>query len=206
PHVPPARRVAGRAGVQLAHQPVTRNVAGHGPELVVVAPVTGDQAPGSPIECRACHREPPRRRGQRRRRSSGRGGRPVPRPPGGPHRPPPPARSAGLTCARRRLLRYRAPSCRSPAPMSARLHATLGLLATCSPLAAHAAVPAAEGGSIAADVVAVLIPLLLVIAVLVAVLFYARRRYRLTGAGAALSVVQILPVGPRERVVVVRTR
>lgn len=90
--------------------------------------------------------------------------------------------------------------------MSARLHATLGLLATCSPLAAHAAVPAAEGGSIAADVVAVLIPLLLVIAVLVAVLFYARRRYRLTGAGAALSVVQILPVGPRERVVVVRTR
>lgn len=91
--------------------------------------------------------------------------------------------------------------------MSARPHATLGLLAACSPLAAHAAAPAAaDGSSFAADVIAVLVPLALVIGVLVAVLFYARRRYRLTGSDAALSVVQILPVGPRERVVVVRTR
>lgn len=91
--------------------------------------------------------------------------------------------------------------------MSARHPATIALLAAGVALPARAAVPAAGGtGAVAVDVIAVLVPVLLVIAVLVALLFYARRRYRLTGSSAALSVVQILPVGPRERVVVVRTR
>lgn len=91
--------------------------------------------------------------------------------------------------------------------MSARLPLTPGLLVAGIALPAHAAAPATGGeGSVFADVAAVLIPVLLLIAVLVAVLYYARRRFRLTGSTAALSVVQILPVGPRERVVVVRTR
>lgn len=91
--------------------------------------------------------------------------------------------------------------------MSARLPSIPGFLVAGIALPAHAAAPASGSeGSVLADVIAVLVPVLLVIAVLVAVLFYARRRFRLTGSTAALSVVQILPVGPRERVVVVRTR
>ena len=33
-----------------------------------------------------------------------------------------------------------------------------------------------------------------------------RRRFGITGSGAHLSVLQILPVGPRERVVLLKTR
>lgn len=73
-------------------------------------------------------------------------------------------------------------------------------------LAAATGTPVVASGSFLWDLVAVVVPLLLVIAGLVAVLFFARRRYRLTGRDAALSIVQILPVGPRERVVVLRTR
>ncbi|QOW20342.1 flagellar biosynthetic protein FliO [Lysobacter ciconiae] len=73
-------------------------------------------------------------------------------------------------------------------------------------LAAAAGAPVVASGSLVWDLVAVVVPLLLVIAGLVAVLFFARRRYRLTGRDAALSIVQVLPVGPRERVVVLRTR
>lgn len=64
----------------------------------------------------------------------------------------------------------------------------------------------AASGSFLWDLVAVLVPLLLVIAGLCAVLYFARRRYKLTGRDAALSIVQVLPVGPRDRVVVLRTR
>ena len=72
--------------------------------------------------------------------------------------------------------------------------------------AAATAPPAAVSGSFLWDLVAVVVPLLLVIAGLFAVLYFARRRYKLTGRDAALSIVQVLPVGPRERVVVLRTR
>ena len=46
---------------------------------------------------------------------------------------------------------------------------------------------------------AVLLALLLVLRLM-------RRRYGLTGSKARLSVLQILPVGPRERVVLLQTR
>ncbi len=82
-----------------------------------------------------------------------------------------------------------------------------GLALASLPLPALSAAPATDGGTgLVADLIAVVVPVLLVIGVLVAVLYHARRRNRLTGPDAALSVVQILPVGPRERVVVVRTR
>ncbi|QOW22853.1 FliO/MopB family protein [Novilysobacter avium] len=73
-------------------------------------------------------------------------------------------------------------------------------------LAAAAGTPAAASGSFMWDLIAVVVPLLLVIAGLFAILFFARRRYKLTGRDAALSIVQVLPVGPRERVVVLKTR
>ncbi|MFD0319694.1 flagellar biosynthetic protein FliO [Lysobacter gummosus] len=41
---------------------------------------------------------------------------------------------------------------------------------------------------------------------LVAVLLYLRKRHGLTARDAPLSILQILPVGPRERIVVLRTR
>lgn len=57
-----------------------------------------------------------------------------------------------------------------------------------------------------ADILGIVLPLIFVIAGLLVVLQLLRRRYGLTGSDAALTVVQILPVGPRERVVLVRTR
>jgi len=61
-------------------------------------------------------------------------------------------------------------------------------------------------GSILGEVLAIVLPLLFIIGALVAVLIFARRRFGLTGQDAPLTIVQILPVGPRERIVLVRTR
>lgn len=73
---------------------------------------------------------------------------------------------------------------------------------------AFAAVPATVQArpSFVGELLAIVLPLAVVIAGLVAVLHFARRRYRLTGRDASLSIVQVLPVGPRERIVLVRTR
>ncbi|HST45508.1 MAG TPA: flagellar biosynthetic protein FliO [Luteimonas sp.] len=65
---------------------------------------------------------------------------------------------------------------------------------------------ATEAPSFAGELMAILIPLVLVIIALLVVLRLARRRFRLTGQDAPLSVLQILPVGPRERLVLVKTR
>lgn len=60
--------------------------------------------------------------------------------------------------------------------------------------------------SVMADVISIILPIVFVIAGLIVILQLLRKRYGLTGTDAPLSVVQILPVGPRERVVLVRTR
>lgn len=60
--------------------------------------------------------------------------------------------------------------------------------------------------SLLGEVLSIVLPVLFIIAALVAVLVFARRRFGLTGHDAPLSIVQILPVGPRERIVLVRTR
>ncbi|MFC3716085.1 FliO/MopB family protein [Luteimonas soli] len=91
------------------------------------------------------------------------------------------------------------------------LPAGLGALSAGAPLAAlAAAAPAATQpaapGSIAGEVIGILLPLALVIIALVAVLYLVRRRFGLTGQDAPLSIVQILPVGSRERIVVVKSR
>lgn len=73
---------------------------------------------------------------------------------------------------------------------------------------AAAAVPAAPTASPTfwGELLAILVPLAFIIVALLLVLRHIRRRYGLTGQDAPLSVVQILPVGPRERVVLVRSR
>lgn len=87
----------------------------------------------------------------------------------------------------------------------------LGALFAVAPLAALAAVaPAATQpgapDSIAGEVIGILLPLALVIVALIVVLYLIRRRFGLTGQDAPLSILQILPVGSRERIVVVKSR
>ena len=72
--------------------------------------------------------------------------------------------------------------------------------------AANAPVAAQAQPSIAMDILGIVLPLLFVIAALLVVLRLLRKRYGLTGSDAPLAVVQIVPVGPRERVVLLRTR
>jgi len=85
------------------------------------------------------------------------------------------------------------------------LCAGLLLVATAS---AHAASPAAPtpSDSFVGELLALVIPLVLIIAGLLFLLRLVRRRYGLSGNDAPLSVLQILPVGPRERLVLVKSR
>lgn len=73
---------------------------------------------------------------------------------------------------------------------------------------AWAAAPAAAQAkpSFIGELLAVVLPLAAVVVALFVVLHLARRRYGITGRDASLSIVQVLPVGPRERIVLVRTR
>lgn len=63
-----------------------------------------------------------------------------------------------------------------------------------------------DAPSLFGELLGIVVPLILIILVLLAVLYFARRRFGLTGQDAPLSIVQILPVGPRERVVLVKSR
>ena len=60
--------------------------------------------------------------------------------------------------------------------------------------------------SFVGELLAIVIPLVLIIAGLLFLLRLVRRRYGLSGTDAPLTVLQILPVGPRERVVLVKSR
>lgn len=60
--------------------------------------------------------------------------------------------------------------------------------------------------SLFGELLGIVLPLAFIILGLLVVLKLARRRYGLTGHDAPLSVVQVLAVGPRERIVLVRTR
>jgi flagellar biogenesis protein FliO len=77
--------------------------------------------------------------------------------------------------------------------------------------AATASAPAAgapaEAPSMTGELLGILLPLALIILALFAVLHVARRRFGLTGQNATpLTILQILPVGPRERIVLVKSR
>lgn len=78
----------------------------------------------------------------------------------------------------------------------------------CASWPARAAVdaPATAAPTFWGELLAILLPLAFIIVALLLALRHIRRRYGLTGQDAPLSVLQILPVGPRERVVLVRSR
>lgn len=63
-----------------------------------------------------------------------------------------------------------------------------------------------ETMSFIGEIMSIVLPLAFIILVLVAVLHFARRRYGMTAQDAPLSVLQILPMGPRERVILLKTR
>ncbi|MFC4729892.1 flagellar biosynthetic protein FliO [Coralloluteibacterium thermophilus] len=83
---------------------------------------------------------------------------------------------------------------------------TLSVLGALWTSAAVAAPAPAPGPSFVGELVSILLPLSLIIAALIAFLLLARRRFKITGRDAPLSVLQVVPVGPRERVVLLQTR
>jgi len=94
---------------------------------------------------------------------------------------------------------------RAIAPLRIRSAALFALLATASTQAAPPA-RATPGESFVGEMLAIVIPLVLIIAGLLFLLRLVRRRYGLSGGDAPLSVLQILPLGPRERLVLVKSR
>ncbi|WP_337243330.1 flagellar biosynthetic protein FliO [Luteimonas sp. gir] len=93
---------------------------------------------------------------------------------------------------------------------SSALRRASGLLAiACWPgwaSAAPAAPAAPASDSFVGEMLAIVLPLVFIIAGLLLLLRLLRRRYGLSSGDTPLTVVQILPVGPRERLVVVRSR
>lgn len=73
-------------------------------------------------------------------------------------------------------------------------------------MAAAAPLASAPAPSYLRELMGIVVPLGFMILALLLVLRLMRRRYGLTGSKARLSVLQILPVGPRERVVLLQTR
>jgi flagellar protein FliO/FliZ len=73
---------------------------------------------------------------------------------------------------------------------------------------ANAATPGGTtpSGSFVGEMFAIVIPLVLIIGALLFLLRLVRRKYGLSSGDAPLSVLQILPVGPRERLVLVKSR
>ncbi len=74
------------------------------------------------------------------------------------------------------------------------------------PATAQQAAQDAGSGTFFGELLSIVVPLVLIILVLLAGLHLARRRYGMTGQDAPLSVVQILPLGPRERIVLIKSR
>jgi flagellar biogenesis protein FliO len=82
----------------------------------------------------------------------------------------------------------------------------LALAAAIAPVHAQVEPAGPATTSFVGELLAIVLPLALIIIALLVVLRLARRRFRLTGQDAPLSVLQILPVGPRERLVLVKAR
>jgi flagellar protein FliO/FliZ len=69
-----------------------------------------------------------------------------------------------------------------------------------------AVAPTAGEVPLVAEIAGIVLPIVLLIGALAAVLYLLRKRHGIASRDAPLSVVQVLAVGPRERIVVVRTR
>lgn len=79
-------------------------------------------------------------------------------------------------------------------------------LASGTAMSAEALPDAPAAPSFAGELLAIVIPLAFIIAGLLVILRLVRKRYGLTGPDAPLSILQILPLGPRERLVLVKSR
>jgi len=96
---------------------------------------------------------------------------------------------------------------RTVPPRAAALIAAVALLLAGTALAATVPATApAPAPSYLRELLGIVVPLGFMILALLLVLRLLRRRYGMAGSNAHLSVLQILPVGPRERVVLLRTR
>jgi flagellar biogenesis protein FliO len=73
-------------------------------------------------------------------------------------------------------------------------------------LAQPAPAASSAGASFFGEIVSIVVPLAVIILVLLLVLRLARRRYGVGPRDAPLTIAQVLPVGPRERIVLLRTR
>lgn len=80
------------------------------------------------------------------------------------------------------------------------------LLTSGTAISAEAVTDAPVASSLAGELLAIVLPLAFIIAGLLVVLRLVRKRYGLTGPDAPLSILQILPLGPRERLVLVKSR
>lgn len=111
-----------------------------------------------------------------------------------------------------RLLRYAAtrlcplPMTFRPTNPSVRLGSLLLGWAACGLALAAAPTQPAAASSVWGELLGIVLPLALIILVLLAVSYFVRRHFGLTGRDTPLSIVQILPVGPRERIVLVKSR
>jgi flagellar protein FliO/FliZ len=74
------------------------------------------------------------------------------------------------------------------------------------PASAQQAAADAGQSSFVGELMSIVIPLAFIVLVLFAVLRLAKRRFTATGQDAPLSVVQVLPLGPRERIVLLKSR
>lgn len=90
--------------------------------------------------------------------------------------------------------------------MSKPLFSAIALLITLASAPAAAQQTGPEPVSFFGELLSIVVPLTFIILVLIAVLHFAKRRYGISGQNAPLSVVQVLALGPRERIVLVRTR
>lgn len=84
---------------------------------------------------------------------------------------------------------------------------TVSALILTAPLATASAgdSTASAAPSLLAEVLAVLVPLAFILLALLAVLLLLKRQFRSSKNIAPLSIVQVLSLGPRERIVVIRT-
>ncbi len=80
------------------------------------------------------------------------------------------------------------------------------VLAWAGPVAATASAAPPGDTPYIWELLAILLPLAFIIVCLLVLLRVLRKRFGLTGPETPLSVVQVLPVGPRERIVVLRSR
>ncbi|WP_158238378.1 MULTISPECIES: FliO/MopB family protein [Luteimonas] len=87
---------------------------------------------------------------------------------------------------------------------------TAGLLAVAGTAFAASSTPATDvvpgNDSFIGEMIAIVLPMAFIIIALLFFLRILRRRYGLAGRDSPLSVLQILPVGPRERVVLLQSR